>query len=247
MLTPRLVRVGGADLTDPLDCHVYLVDGGDELALVDAGGGRGAEAIVAQVRATGYVPEAIRHVLLTHGHGDHAAGAARLAALLDAPRVWAAPPVRGWLRDGDDAAVSIDVARAAGMYPPDFTLEPCATHGDLRDGASVRAGEVELTVLDTPGHCRGHVSLLLEDGGRRDLLAGDAVFAEGRIALQPLHDCDLAQSVATLRRLRTLRLDGLFAGHGEPVVEDAAAHVERANVALDQLVLPDPLTPAPPA
>ena len=56
MLTPRLHRVGGADLTHPLDCHVYLVDGGDELALVDAGAGPGAEAIVAAVRGAGFDP-----------------------------------------------------------------------------------------------------------------------------------------------------------------------------------------------
>ena len=30
----------GFGLTDDYDCHVYLVDGGDEYALIDAGGGR---------------------------------------------------------------------------------------------------------------------------------------------------------------------------------------------------------------
>ena len=30
----------GFSLTDPLDCHVYLLDGGSELALIDTGVGR---------------------------------------------------------------------------------------------------------------------------------------------------------------------------------------------------------------
>ena len=59
-LTDRIHLVGsgslGFDLTDPFDCHVYLLDGGDELALVDVGAGMGAEAIVANVRAAGFYP-----------------------------------------------------------------------------------------------------------------------------------------------------------------------------------------------
>lgn len=244
MLTERIERVGGTDLTDPLDCHVYLLDGGGELALVDAGGGRAPAAILDRVRAAGFDPAAIGHLLLTHGHGDHAAGAAGLAERLPGLRVHASPAVAGWLTAGDEAAVSVDVARRAGLYPPGFAYPACPAEGDLVDGARIRVGDLELAVLDTPGHSAGHVALLLELGGRRDLLAGDAVFAGGRIALQPLPDCDLAAQVATLRRLRPLALDGLFAGHGEPVVRDGAAHVERANAALDRLLLPDPLNPA---
>ena len=67
------------------------------------------------------------------------------------------------------------------------------------------------------------------------------MFDGGRIALQPIHDCDLAAQVATLRRLRTLALDGLFAGHGTPVSAGGQAHIEHANEALDRLLLPPPL------
>lgn len=242
-LTERVHLVGGVDHSHDLDCHVYLVDGGGELALVDAGGGRAAAVIVENVRVAGYDPGAIRHLLLTHGHGDHAAGAAALAALLDGVRVHASAPVRRWLAEGDDAAVSIDVARAAGMYPPDFTLEPCTADGELAGGGTVRVGELELEVLDTPGHCAGHVSLVVDDGGRRDLLAGDAVFAGGRVALQPIYDCSLAEQVTTLRMLRGLEVDGLLAGHGEPVLADARTHIAHANAALDELRIPEPLLP----
>lgn len=243
MLTDRVVRVGGADLTHELDCHVYLVAGGTELALVDAGGGRAPDAILANVRAAGFDPGAIGSILLTHGHGDHAAGAAALAARLPSARLRATALVARWLADGDEMALSIAAGRAAGLYPSDFRLEPCAVDGDLADDTVVTVGDVALRAIDTPGHCDGHVSLLLDEDGRRDLLAGDAIFDRGRVALQPLHDCRLDRLVATLRRLRALPLDGLFAGHGEPVVADAAADVERANAALDRLRLPEPLLP----
>jgi hydroxyacylglutathione hydrolase len=235
----------GFAMTDAFDCHVYLLDGGDELALVDAGAGMGAEAIVENVRRAGFDPAAVTQLLLTHGHGDHAGGAARLAAILGAQvSVHASPLVARWLADADEAAVSLDVARARGIYPADYRLEACAAVGSLRDGEQIRVGELRLQVLDTPGHCRGHVSLLLEAGGRRDLLAGDAVFHGGRIHLQPIYDCDLLEQTSTLRRLRELAIDGLFPGHGLLAVDNGREQVERANAALDRLTMPDPLSVA---
>src|SRR5205814_262266 len=85
-LAERIHLVGsgsfGFDLTDPYDCHVYLVDGGSELALIDVGAGMGAEQIVANVERGGFDPARITHLLCTHAHGDHAGGAARMRRLL---------------------------------------------------------------------------------------------------------------------------------------------------------------------
>src|SRR5918996_2867844 len=98
----------GFDLTDPYDCHVFLLDGGDELALVDVGAGMGAEAVLENVRAAGFDPARIRHVLLTHAHVDHAGGAARFRALLEGPAVYLSGTVAWALRTGDERAVSLD-------------------------------------------------------------------------------------------------------------------------------------------
>ena len=68
----------GLDLTDAYDCHVYLLDGGPELALIDVGAGMGAEQIVANIGAPGSIRPGSASILLTHAHGDHAGGAARM-------------------------------------------------------------------------------------------------------------------------------------------------------------------------
>ena len=56
--TVHLVGSGqsGFSLTDPLDCHVYLLDGGSELALIDTGVGRDTPAIAAEIKAAGFDP-----------------------------------------------------------------------------------------------------------------------------------------------------------------------------------------------
>ena len=84
-LTPRVHLVGsgatGADLSNSYDCHVYLVDGGGPLALIDAGVGLEPELILANVRAAGFDPAAIETIALTHAHADHGGGAGPLHEL----------------------------------------------------------------------------------------------------------------------------------------------------------------------
>src|SRR5215471_5549245 len=102
----------GFSLTDDFDCHVYLLDGGDEYALIDAGGGREPDEILARIEADGLDLRRVRKVLLTHAHADHAAGAAALRERL-ALEVLASPTVAGYVREGDERAISLDVARRA--------------------------------------------------------------------------------------------------------------------------------------
>ena len=148
-LSERIYLVGsgsnGFDLTDPFDCHVYLLDGGDELALIDTGAGMGAEAIIANVKQDGFDPERIRHLVLTHGHGDHAGGAARLRRLLDEPEVHAAGTIADSLRAGDEKALSLDVAKKAGIYPPDYRFEPVPV--DQKMGTSERVAAATVISL----------------------------------------------------------------------------------------------------
>lgn len=247
-LSSRVHLVGsgamGFDLTDPFDCHVYLIDGGDELALVDAGAGMGAEAILANVRAAKLDPARIRHLILTHGHGDHAGGAPKLRRLLHEPLVYASAISAPALRNADEKALSLDVAKRAGIYPDDYTLEPCPIDVELEEAATIHVGDLTLAVLETPGHCDGHISLLLEDGGRRTLFAGDTIFFGGRILLQNTYDCRLDLHISSLRRLRGTGISALLPGHLTLSLRDGERHIERANQVLDRLLIPEQMVSA---
>jgi hydroxyacylglutathione hydrolase len=247
-LTDRIHLVGsgslGFDLTDPYDCHVYLVDGQDELALVDVGAGMGAEAIVLNVRQAGFDPKRIQHLVLTHAHGDHAGGAARMRRLLEEPTVYLSSAVAGFLREGNEQGVSLDVAKQVGIYPLEYALEPCEIGVELVDGATIEVGDLTLQVLDTPGHSDGHVSLVLDHGGRRSLFAGDVIFFGGKILLQNIYDCRLDAQVRSLRKLRDLGVDALLPGHLTLSLKDGQRHIERANEALDRLLVPEQIVSA---
>ena len=244
-LTDRVYLVGsgafGFGLTDPFDCHVYLLDGGSELALIDVGAGMGVEAILENVRREGFDTARIRHVILTHAHGDHAGGAARTRRLLGDPAMYLSAETAAYIREGDEVGVSIDVAKAVGIYPAEYRLEPCEIDVELNEGDEIAVGDLRIEVIDTPGHCDGHVSLHLDHDGERILFAGDVIFFGGKILLQNIHDCRLDRMIGSLRKLRELDVSMLFPGHAAFALSGGQAHIERANVVLDKLLIPEQL------
>lgn len=234
----------GFDLTDPWDCHVYLIDGGTELALVDVGAGMGARAILDNVRDAGFDPARIRHLLLTHAHGDHGGGAAAMCDLLDEPAVYLSHELADHLRNGDEEALSIEIARRAGIYPADYRLRPCPVSVELADDSAIRVGDLSLTALATPGHCDGHVSYRLDHDSKSILFGGDVIFFGGKILLQNLPDCRVDREVQSLRKLRRESIDILLPGHLTLSLRDGQRHIEKANAVLDTLLIPEQLVDA---
>ena len=230
----------GFNLTDAYDCHVYLLDGGSAYTLIDAGGGRDPDAIVRLIEADGLDPRRVTHLLLTHAHADHAAGAAGLRERLGL-RVLASPDVARFVSAGDVAAASLDRARRAGGYPPDFSYPACPVEGTLEHGSSVQFGDLALEAIDASGHAAGHLAYVLRHRGRTSVFCGDAFFFGGRILLQDTWDCSVHQSNRTVERLSALDLDGLYPGHMTYAVNDGRLQVQKGLEYVQRLLPPPQL------
>jgi glyoxylase-like metal-dependent hydrolase (beta-lactamase superfamily II) len=178
-LTPQVHLVGsgagGFHLTDAYDCHVYLVDGAGEAALVDAGIGAGTDEILANVRAAGVALADVRLLLLTHAHPDHLWGVADAAGTrLLFPRAeyvlagterdfWTAPDLAGRMPDDLRTMVETTQQHLKTVAERVRTVMP---------GAEVVPG---IATVDTAGHTPGHVSLHIVSGGEELLCTGDAI------------------------------------------------------------------------
>ena len=242
----------GFSLTDPLDCHVYLLDGGSELALIDTGVGRDTPAIAAQIEAAGFDPRDISKIFVTHLHLDHAGGAAELQQLCGA-EIIASQDVAGWLEAGDEEAASLVAARQTGMYPLENRLRPVASATAAADGDVSNVGSLTVTVVKADGHSRGHLAFLIDDCANREgsakrdatahcaLFSGDALFFGGRIVLQNIWDCSLEESIATVKRIAELEFTQLFPGHGSFSLQDGKRHVDAAMSHIKQLQPPPQL------
>lgn len=243
-LTSDVHLVGGGTLSgfgvsSDFDAHCYLLDGGDEQVLVECGMGTetGFERVTGNIRQAGHDPAAVTRLFLTHYHTDHAGGASVYRERLGLA-VATGTATGSALETGDHDATSFNLAQAAGIFPEDYSYDPCPVDDLLADGDQRSVGRLTLTYLDTPGHCAGHGSFLVEGGEQTYLFAGDAVFAWGKLHLQAIADCDLQASLATVTRLAELEFDSLLPGHGAIALHDGPAHIGMAMDAIENLAVP---------
>jgi glyoxylase-like metal-dependent hydrolase (beta-lactamase superfamily II) len=212
-LHPRIYLVGSGELglSDSWDCHVYVVDGGGELALIDAGGGRPTS--YAMIRRNllddGLDPAQIRHIILTHSHTDHARGASGWRAELGA-QVYLPEIERTYLEGGE-----------AGMIP-------CVVDVGLHHGDRIAVGDLTLQTIQVPGHSSGICAFLLEVDGCRALFAADIVFQNGLIGLINHAGSEMASYREYLPRLANLQIDALLPGHLLFTVRNGQQHIDRA-------------------
>lgn len=240
-LNDRIYLVGsgrlGFGMSSPYDCHVYAVDGGSEIALIDAGSGLDVDAIVERMRFDGLDLSKLRYVVLTHGHADHAGGAIHWRERFGVD-VLAHPTTAQYVATADLKAISLAAAIAAGVYPADYRFRACPVGGTLRGGDSFRVGDLTLSMHDAPGHCSGQIAVLLEHASQRHLFSADAVFHGGRIVLQNIWDCNLHESLETIRALAALRPEALLPGHLTISLSGGAAELDRACKVMDRLEVP---------
>lgn len=233
---PELVRDGVWAVPLPLagspvlSVFVHLLRHDDGLVLVDAGYADDAcwEALAGALSTAGHRIEDVTHVLLTHNHPDHIGLAARVREASGAPisihpldAFQLQRPLRGTFFDQLERALTL-----AGLPPAELeamvaSSRRLAAHSDdllvddfLEDGQTLRIGGLELEVLGTPGHARGHVSLL--DRRRRLLIGGDVLLPEGEVQIGLVSDDDdnpVAQLRDSLRRIAALPIDLVLPGH----------------------------------
>ena len=239
-LTERIWIVGsgryGFGLTHHSDSHIYLVDGGSEIALIDAGAGLGSDAVVARIERTGRARDRVRQLFVTHAHADHAGGAGPLRESLSLD-VHASAEVARILRAGDEKAASVDIGKAQGTYDPDYQYAATPA-SELQDGERIQVGEVAVEAIETPGHSVGHMAYLVHDGSRTDLFTGDTLLFGGRIVLQNTWDCNLRTHLDSLKRLGEHRFEGLFPGHLTFTVTEGERQLRVALDAIDRGGIP---------
>jgi glyoxylase-like metal-dependent hydrolase (beta-lactamase superfamily II) len=234
---------GGLFSRARLVCHCLLLETGDGLALIDTGIGLDdiaepmrlgrrwvrqtaprldpAETAVQQVKALGYSPADVRHILLTHLDRDHAGGIA------DFPN--AKVHVR---RREYEMAVLGQPAAPKGRYVtgqwkhgPEWALY--GEGGDDWFGfKGVRAlgdRESDILMIPLPGHTLGHCGVAVRRKEGWLLHAGDSYFFRGQIEQKPSMPLVLglfqrrADMDRAARRENQERLRALQARHGQEV------------------------------
>ena len=193
----RLVALRTPTLLPATHTNAWILGTG-ELLIVDPGASDPAEIerLTGHVRALAAEDCRPLAVVLTHHHLDHVGGAAAVSEQLGIP-VWCH-------------------ARTADRLPfrPDRLLS---------DGEELTlAGSPAMLwqVLHTPGHARGHLTLI--DVATRAAVVGDMVAGQGTILIDP-PEGDMGEYLRQLERLRDIPVRAVYPAHGPPLPDGPGA------------------------
>jgi glyoxylase-like metal-dependent hydrolase (beta-lactamase superfamily II) len=181
------------------NCSILWCEATRKAAIIDPGGDLDQLEMLLELEGLD-----LEVVLVTHGHFDHAGGAAALAAATGAR-------IEGPHR-GDEhliAKLAEQGRKYGGVRAESYTPDRWLSHGD-----QIRFGEETLEVLHCPGHTRGHVAYFHRPS--RFAFVGDILF-RGAIGAWEHADGDLPLLLQSIRsKLFALGDDVRFLpGHGE--------------------------------
>lgn len=223
-----MIASGEIGLSEEHDCNVYLINAVDGLIMIDAGAGIAPENIAENVESLGYSPTQISHLLLTHGHADHAGGAAYFKAEYDLA-VCAGSLTASLIGQGDEEGISLDVAKAEDIYPSDYQFQPVEASRILRDGERLKIGGCEVQVFGTPGHSADSVCFVVKLADGPALFCGDTLFTDGTLPLLNTHDSDLWAYRSSLEKLAAVGIEGLYPGHGLFKIRSGGAVIQQLH------------------
>jgi glyoxylase-like metal-dependent hydrolase (beta-lactamase superfamily II) len=216
---------------------VYLLEASSGPVLIETGPGTTLPVVLAALADHGYHPADVAHILVTHIHLDHAGAAgwwAQQGAQVYVHHVGAPHLI-------DPSKLLASAGRIYGDAMDRLWGETLPAPADqvtaLYDGDTVRAGDLTLTALDTPGHAYHHHAYLLETETGQIAFTGDAAGVNlpqvGVTDLPaPPPEFHLETWLATLDRLEAQQLQAIYPTHYGPV-SDVHGHLS----ALRQLML----------
>lgn len=138
------------------NCYLVACDETREGVIIDPGAE--AKNILGMVEKEKI---SVKHIINTHGHVDHVGANEEVRLALDAPIL---------IHEADGEMCKKPHASLAAFVGKVKLAEPDLL---LKDGDRIKAGTLEFEVIETPGHTKGSVSLLVNGV----LFTGDTLFA----------------------------------------------------------------------
>src|SRR5215212_3618813 len=210
-------------------CNVYILRSGKEAVLVDFGSG----SVLDHLNEIDV--DHVTDVLMTHHHRDQGQGLPR--AVQAGIRIWVPHTEQDLFHSIDAHWQAREIFDNYNVRQDRFSLlESVPVAGILQDYETRRFGEHALTVIPTPGHTIGSISLLVEINGQRILFSGDLIYTPGKVvslsATQWTYNGaeGVAAGLASLLDLQDRQIDLLLPTHGDPMDhphEAIASLVER--------------------
>ncbi len=193
--------------------NCYLLSGEGGAILIDTCNYKDGPKILERIK-----DKNVKLILLTHGHFDHVSSAKYLAKRLNVPIAMSEKdmPIIG---KGEDSILlgstplgkvisffSQPVLKKSkySVFTPDVLLE---------DGQDLSIYGVKAYVVALPGHTKGSVGVLTDDG---DIIVGDAMFNIGHPTGSRIYE-DRNTMELSVEKIKKSGAKTIYVGHGSPI------------------------------
>lgn len=182
------------------DSTIYYIET-EKPMLIDTGTGFHNNDVIKKLNDFKSIDK-LERLILTHNHADHSGGAKAISEEFDL-KIYAHENDAKPLMAGDGA---ITGATMFGFDQPKLEIE------FLEDGDTVDCGECELSVLFTPGHSPGSITLYEPES--KTIFCGDLAFMDGGVGRWDLPGGDYKTLVNSYEKVLKLDIDNFYPGHG---------------------------------
>lgn len=180
-------------LTNVGDSNIFLIDGGKESALIDAGADILCLKLIQNIKTVIKDIKKIKKIIITHNHVDHIGG------LLFLKR-----------------KIKYKLLAGKGSYYKNLKI-----NSYLKEGSKVKVGDIVFKVISIPGHTPDSVALITKINDKKIIFTGDTAigdqkkFAKGVVGWYDAHwGSNLTKYKKSIRRLLNLNADILIPSHG---------------------------------
>jgi glyoxylase-like metal-dependent hydrolase (beta-lactamase superfamily II) len=207
-ITPDQVKkaLAANDIAPPyeMNFNAYLINTGDKLVLIDTGAGAlfgpNLGKMIDALKASGYTPEQVDEIYITHMHSDHVGG-----LVADGRAVFPHAIVRADKREGDFWLSQANLDKAGKDERSSFqnaqaALKPYVDADRYKPFEGATALVPGIKSMPLPGHTPGHEGYVVESEGQKLLVWGDVIhvgavqFAEPSVTIHFDADSKLAEA-----------------------------------------------------
>lgn len=209
-----------------LGCNVYIIHDGSEWLMIDIGYEDTVAEIIELIRQLDFPLANCRYLVATHADVDHIQGMARARELLPNATVVGHPSTAEILARNDRIVTYAEIsAQGISIDLPQIRIEQTINEGD-----TLKVGDLELEVWQTPGHTLGQLSFRMGDL----LFSADNIYRDGCVGnIDAHHGSDLPDFIESLKRIRESDVKWLLPSHGpifrkdNQLLDDTIARLDR--------------------
>lgn len=215
--------------------NAFLVNTGRSLVLIDTGNGAGASPgrVLTNLEASGYRPDQVDDVLITHMHPDHVGG-----LVVDGHRAF--PNATVWVsrKDADYWLSAAQMARSGKGRQGTFraamaAVAPYRKAGRFRTFQGGRMLLPGIHSLPEPGHTPGHTGYLVTSQGHSMLAWGDIIHVQavqfGHPSVTIAYDSNPTRARATRLRILARAASDKYIVAGAHLAFPGLGHVRKAK------------------